>query len=74
MGKQRDQRQHRHEFELRLARPMRHLLGQSMQAQVERADHEDRDQQKHQDDVEQNVGLPGRGDEHRQVFYRLRMH
>ncbi|MNL75358.1 hypothetical protein D3C87_2011520 [compost metagenome] len=53
---------------------MRHLLGQSMKAQVERADHEDRDQQKHQDDVEQNVGLPGRGDEHRQVFYRLRMH
>ncbi|MCY1247142.1 hypothetical protein D9M72_604420 [compost metagenome] len=65
MGEQRDQRQHRHDLELRLAPSMGHLLRQRVKAQVEGADHEDRQQQENQDDIEEDIALSGSGDEHR---------
>ena len=73
VGEERDQRQQRHDLHLHHIGAMRHALGQSMQPEVEVADQEHRQNQKHRDAVEEPVGLTRRGDENRQMLRRDRM-
>ncbi len=73
VGEERDQRQDADDLQLHFAGAMRHVLGQSVQAQVKDADHKDHQQDEDDHHVEENVGLTRRGDERRQMGNRSRM-
>ena len=73
MGEEREQGQHAHELHLNLARPVRHVLGERVEAEVEEPHREHDDDEEDDHRVEQAVGLSWRRDEERQMVGRGRM-
>src|SRR5438552_3799551 len=63
VGKQRQQAQHSHDFELKLVRPVRHPLRQRMQMQIQIADSQNGADQEDSNAYHQDVGFTWSGDE-----------
>ncbi len=63
MRKECEQAQHSHDFELKLVRPVRHPLRQSMQMQIQISDPQNGADQEDSDAYHQDIGVVRRGDE-----------
>src|ERR1700676_4181540 len=67
VGKERQQAQHRHDFELQLLRLVRHLLRQGVQPQIKIAYPQNGNEQNDAHNHHQGVGVTGSGDEAWQI-------
>src|SRR5580704_1736276 len=73
MREQRDQAQDGDDLELQLLRPMRHPLGQRVEAEEQKTKSQDGKRQDDGHDDHKDIGLARRGDERRQMMRRGRV-